>query len=780
MNAPTAPRFERARFVGQRMPRKEDARLLTGRGSYVDDIVLPGMLHVAFVRSPIARGKIVSIDASQARALPGVRAVFTVEDLKRFGIQMISFFLIVPPPGPKIHPLADGRVAYVGDPVAMVVADSRYIAEDAAGLVNVKYEPEEPVVTMQAAFTGPKVHPDWADNIAAVLEQPHPELEEVFRTAPHVVEGTIKHQRICQSPMETRGVVVSSKGEEEITVYISTQSPHIAARYLSLAFGLPESHIRVIAKDVGGGFGLKNQPWREEVATIAAGLILGRPVKWIEDRFEHLTTANLAREQEMTLKLAFDKKGKLLGAHADYLQQNGAFPQFPDANIAAMMFMWPAYKLPRFGYLARGIFTNTVGLGGYRGPWAIETLARETLMDIAAKQIGIDPIEIRRRNLITAKDQPYNDLAFGFVLEDITPNECLDQLLKKVDVAAFRAEQAEAREEGRYLGLGIATYIEPTAATGFNVLASDIAQLRIEPTGKVTAILSTHSQGHGTQTTMAQVIADSLGVRFEDVSVFEDDSSRGGFGPGAAGSRQAVLGGGASIRAARILVDKVKRIAGHILNANPDDVRIEEGMVRVSGAEEMSRTLREIAEIAYGEPARLPPGMEPGLEAQYRYNAPPVTWTSAAHACIVEVDAETGFVTIKRWVCSEDCGVVINPAIVEGQIAGGLAQGIGQVLLEEMHFDDQGNPTAATFKDYLLPAAVDVPEFEYTHIVTPSAAEGGFRGVGEGGAIIGPPTLVNAIADALTPFGAPRCLELPLNPAKILQLMEGGPSAGGS
>jgi carbon-monoxide dehydrogenase large subunit len=772
MNAPNAPRFARAKFVGERMPRKEDARLLTGRGSYADDIVLPGMLHVAFVRSTVARGKILSIDTSAALATPGVRAIFTAEDLAPLDVQMLSFFLILPPPGPKVHPLASGRVAFVGDPVAMVLADNRYIAEDAAALVMVDYEVEQPVITMEAAMSAPPVHPDWENNIAAVEERPNPELEEVFKTAPHVVSGTIKHQRICQNPMETRGVVVSPNGAEELTIYLSCQSPHLAARHLSMAFNLPPTSIRVIAKDVGGGFGLKNQPWREEIAAIAAGIILRRPVKWIEDRLEHLTTASLAREQEMTLRLAFDENARLIGAHADYLQQNGAFPMFPDANLAVMMFMWPAYKMPRFGYLARGIFTNTIGLGGYRGPWAIETLARETVLDIAARQIGIDPIEIRRRNLITAADQPYTDKGFGFVLEDITPNECLDALLKKVDVAAFRAEQAAARKEGRYLGLGIATYIEPTAASGFTVLASDVAHLRIEPTGKVTAILSTHSQGHGTQTTMAQVIADSLGVRFEDVSVYEDDSSRSGFGPGAAGSRQAVAGGGASIRAARILVDKVKRIAGHVLNANPEDVRIENGMVRVADVEELTRSLREIAEIAYNEPARLPPDMEMGLETQYRYNPPPITWTSAAHACIVEVSAETGFVEIKRWVCSEDCGVVINPAIVEGQIAGGLAQGIGEVLLEEVHFDEQGNPTTVTFKDYLMPAAVDVPEFEFTHIVTPSATEGGFRGVGEGGAIIGPPTLVNAIADALSPFGA-RCLELPLTPSRILKLIEG-------
>jgi carbon-monoxide dehydrogenase large subunit len=769
-----APNIAAARFVGQRLPRKEDARLLTGRGSYVDDVVLPGMLHVAFTRSPIARGAIKSIDTLQARAVPGVRAVYTVEDLARLNIEMVSFFLIQPPPGPKVYPLAKDRVAHVGDPVAMVVADNRYIAEDAAALVAVEYEPEEPVITIEDAKSGQRVHPDVESNVAAVMGMPiDPDLQKVFADAAHVVTGTIKHQRIAQSPMEPRGVAVWKQGEE-LTIYLSCQSPHIAARIIALDFGLPQAGIRVIAKDVGGGFGLKTQPWREEVATIAAGLLLNRPVKWTEDRLENLTTANLAREQEFTLTLGFDADAKLVGAYMDYALNNGAYPHAPDSNVAAAMFMWTPYKLSRFGFLATGWHTNTIGLGGYRGPWAIESLAREAMFDVAARQIGIDPIELRRRNLVTSSDQPYTT-TMGLTVEDVTPSECLDSLLKKVDVPAFRAEQAAARKEGRYLGLGIAVYIEPTAASGFSVLTSDVANLRIEPTGKVTAVLSTHSQGHGTQTTMAQVIADRLGVPFEDVSIYEDDSSRGGFGPGAAGSRQAVVGGAASIKAADMLVDKVKRIAAHLSNANPNDVRIENGAVQISG-QEATRSLREIAEIAYGEPDRLPHGMDPGLEAQYRYRPPPMTFTSAAHACVVEVNAETGFVTIKRWVASEDCGVMINPAIVEGQIAGGLAQAIGEVLLEEVAFDSQGNPTTVTFKDYMLPAAVDVPEFEYMHICTPSKTEGGFRGVGEGGAIVGPPTLVNAIADALAPFGA-RCLELPLTPSKILELIDTGRTA---
>ena len=769
-----APQTRTTGYIGQRVPRAEDVRLLSGRGVFVDDVALPGMLHVAFARSPIARGRIRSIDTSAARDLPGVYAVLASKDLARFKIDLLNFFLTSPTI--TIPPLATERVFHVGDPVALVVAQDRYLAEDAAGLVVVEYEEEDPVVTIDDAKRGPVVHSSTESNVAAATgaEEENEDLEALLASAPHLVTHVIKHQRIAQSPLETRGVVVASHGEGELTVYISCQSPQMVARYLSLAFGMPQTSIRVISKDVGGSFGLKVQPWREEIAVIAAGMLLGRPLKWIEDRFENLTSANQAREQEMTLRVAFDPTGKLLASHVDYGLNNGAYPHGPESNIAAMLFLWAAHRMPSFGFFARGWYTNTPGLAAYRGPWAIESLARETAFDIAARKIGIDPIEIRRRNLITKADQPVTT-PLGIRLEDITPAECLDVLLKKVDVAAFRAEQAAARAAGRYLGLGIATYIEPTAGSaGIAVLASDVAQIRIEPTGKVSAVLSTHSQGHGTQTTMAQVIADRLGVFFEDVAVYEDDSSRGGFGAGASGSRQAVAGGGASIRAADLLVGKIKCIAAHLFNTNPDDVRIEGGEVRFLGAEEKSCSLREIAEVAYGEPERLPPGLEAGLEAQYRYRPPPITFTSAAHACIVEVDAETGFVKIERWVCSEDCGVMINPAVVEGQIAGGLAQAIGTVLLEEVCLDARGNPTAVTYKDYMLPAISDVPVFEYVHASTPSQAEGGFRGVGEGGCIIGPPTLVNAIADALSPFGELR-LELPLTPSKLLELIEGRP-----
>ena len=762
------------RFIGQRMPRAEDARLLTGRGTYVDDIELPGMLHVAFVRSPIARGRIQSIDTAAALDLPGVFAVYTAKELARFKIDMLNFFLGAP--AIKITPLAAERVAFVGDPVALVLAQDRYIAEDAAGLVAVEYDAEGPVVSIADAMRDETiVHAGMDTNVAVGMgEESSDEVEAVLRTARHLITHEIKHQRIAQAPLETRGVVVAKQGEGELTVYLACQSPQMAARYIATAFGLPQTGIRVIAKDVGGSFGLKVQPWREEIAVIASGMICGRPLKWIEDRLENLTASNPARDQEICVRAAFDADGRLLGSFCDYSINNGAYPHGADCNIAVAIFIWSAYKIPAFAFQARGWYTNTAGLGAYRGPWAMESLARETLLDRAARVIGIDAIEIRRRNLVWKADQP-RTTAFGIELTDITPAECLEALLEKLDVAAFRAEQRAARAQGRYLGLGIACYIEPTAgSSGIAVLASDVAQLRVEPTGKISAVLSTHSQGHGTQTTMAQVIAEKLGVAFEDVTVLEDDSSRGGFGAGASGSRQAVAGGGASIKCAELLLEKIKRVAGYVLGVDPANVYLEDGMVYVRGAPAKTKRLRDIAEIAYGEPELLPAEMEFGLEAQYRYRPPPITLTSAAHACIVEVDAETGFVHIQRWISSEDCGVMINPSVVEGQIAGGLAQAIGTVLHENLTLDARGNPTAVTFKDYALPTISDIPDFEFVHANTPSQAEGGFRGVGEGGCIVGPPTLVNAIADALEPFGGLQGkLELPLSPTRILEIVEG-------
>ncbi|WP_200844760.1 MULTISPECIES: xanthine dehydrogenase family protein molybdopterin-binding subunit [unclassified Novosphingobium] len=766
------------RYVGSRQPRKEDGRLLTGRGQFTDDIRLPGMLHIAYVRSAAARGRIVSIDMDAAREMPGVHAIYTQADLAAVPVAMQTFFFT--PIEAPVTLLADGRVACVGDPIAMVIADSRALAEDAASLVEVVIEEETPVVTIADAKTGPLVHPDRDDNISAEMgdEDTREAIQPLLDGCAHVVSTRIRHQRIAQSPMEGRACVASPEGAGEMTVWIGCQSPHLAARYIALVLGLPAEALRVIAKDVGGGFGLKNIPWREEVAVIVAAKLLGRPLKWIEDRFEALTASSHARDQDVSLTVGFDGEGHLQAAWCDYACNNGAWPMGEDANIAVHMFMWPAYKLPAYGFVTRGWYTNTMGLGAYRGPWAMESLVRETLLDKAARKIGIDPVELRRRNLVYLTDQPHTS-TLGIPVTDITPGECLEKLVASIDLAAFRKEQVEARKQGRYLGIGIATYIEPTGAAGSMApMTGETVHLRIEPTGKVVAMLSTHSQGHGTATTMAQVIAQQLGVAYEDVAVYEGDSAIGAFSPGAAGSRQGVIAGGATWRAAEMLADKVKVVAAHLSNASVEAITIQGGMVHVAGAPEMTRSLREIAEIAYGEPGRLPEGAATGLEAQYRYQPPPMTMTSAAHCCMVEVDAETGFVKILRWISSEDCGTVINPGVVEGQIAGGLAQAIGQVLLEDMPYDARGNPLAPTFKDYLMPAISDVPDFEYLHASTPSQTIGGMRGVGEGGCIIGPPTLVNAIADALSPFGEIEELVLPLTPARVLDVIEGRDISG--
>lgn len=768
MNAPLG---QAARFIGQRLPRKEDARLLIGRGTFVDDVVLPGLLHAAFYRSPFAHGAVRSINLEAASQVPGVWAIYTAGDFEALNLGTLNGFPVANMPSLPVAPLAGDTVRYVGDPVALVVADSRQIAEDAASLIEVEYQEAAPVVTMAQARSSPPIFTHLENNIAAVMALPEdPEIERILESAPHVVTTTVTHQRIAHCAMETRGVVVSKNGEGELTVHIGSQGPQGIVRSLSDIFDIPETAIRVISKDVGGSFGLKSRPWREEVAVIAAGLLLGRPIKWIEDRYENLIGANQAREQECTLRTAFDGDGRLLASHSVGAINNGAYPHYLDSNAAAAMGVWTPYKMPRYGFRTEGLFTNTVGLAAYRGPWAMESLVRETQLDIAARQMGMDPIELRRRNLVTAADLPVSNL-MGIPIDDITPSECLEQLLSKIDVPAFRRRQEDARRHGRYLGIGVCAYVEPTATSLFAPMATEIAIVRIEPTGVVTAALGTHSQGQGTQTTMAQIVADRLGVPFEHVAVYEDNSTGAGYGAGAGSSRQAVAGGGAAVLATDRLVEKVKALAAHLCNASPEAISIDRGRVFVEGVPEMTRTIREIAEIAYGEPHRLPSGMEPGLEAQYRYHPPLITYASAAHACFVDVDVDTGFVTIERWVCSEDCGVVINPAIVEGQIAGGLAQAIGMVLHEQIHFDERGNPQTATFKDYHLPAISDVPDFEYMHIVTPAKGAGGFRGVGEGGAIIGPPTLINAIHDALSPFDV-TCLDLPLSPSKLVDLID--------
>jgi carbon-monoxide dehydrogenase large subunit len=765
------------RFIQQRIARAEDERLLTGRGTFVDDVTVPGMLHAAFVRSPIAKGRISAIDVSAARASEGVIAVFTGEDLRP---QMHSFSFVlgivfpdlVRSPEPSL--LAIGDVRYVGDPVAVIVARDRYLAEDAAEKVVVDYAAEAPLINLEEAEGGAQVHPEVPDNVgfrnASVLDV---ELEAAFANAAHVVTHEIRQQRHASVPMETRGLVASFDAAGEGTIWLASQNVHFARRHICATLGLKEAQVRVIAGDVGGGFGLKAFVHRDELAVVAAARILRRPVKWIEDRTENLMMSGQSRDDLARVKLAFDKDGVILAGSFDLVTNSGAYPLVsPDgeSTFAARIFTGP-YRVPRYGWSVRVVYTNTPGRVAYRGPWMIETLARETAMDAAAKQLGIDPLELRRRNILTGADLPYTTAA-GMVFDRITPDQTLDIAAARTDIERFRREQAEAREQGRYLGLGISSYIEPSSPSR-GIARADVAELRVEPTGDVVAYVSAGSSGNSIDTTMRQVIAEELGMPMDRISVRFGDTSQVGFGQGAGGSRQGMVIGGAVKVASERMREKLFRIAAHVLGADASRLKIEDGVIAETGGSNLHINLADLAHIAYFQPEDLPADEELGLEIRYRYAPPPMTFSNATHICVVEVFRDSGLVKVDRWIVGEDAGVLINPQVVEGQVCGGVAQGIGGALLEQVAFDDDGNPQAVSFKDYLLPAISDMPtSFEFEHLCTPSDSPLGAKGVGEGGAIVAPAAVFNAVTDALAPFGA-RFDRLPLSPSRVLAAMEG-------
>jgi len=756
------------RFLGQSIARTEDQRLLTGHGQYVDDIVVPGMLHASFVRSTVARGKILSIDADEARALPGVHAIYTAADLNPL-VAPMEYLLGGPGTQPIMLPLADGDVRFVGDPVAIIVAVDRYIAEDAAELIFVDYEPEDPVVDYMTAAEQPVVHPEMTTNLVSEIASPaDPELDRIFATAPHVIEESLFQQRHACMPMETRGLIAQATTPGEMTIWLATQNAHLARRFIAGAVRMPENQVRVIARDVGGGFGLKFHLDRDEIAVVVAAKLLGRAVKWIEDRAENLQVAGQNREDNVTAKMALDEDGHILAVHLDHADNMGCYPLTSASTSMFAMMVFPGpYKIPRYGYRTRSFYTNTPGKNAFRGPWMIESVVREWLIEIAARRLGLDPVEIRRRNVIQKADQPYQS-AGGMMWDKVSPAETIEQAMTILDMPAFRAEQAKLRAQGRYIGVGMSAYIEP-AAMSYGIMASDVAEIRMEPNGEVIANLSAGSAGNSIETTMAQVIADDLGVPMERVTIRFGDTAASGFGAGSGGSRQATASGSTCRLAATKIREKIHRIAAHLLET--DVARIEQrgdGLLRENGSNR-SIELVDVARTAYFEPHKLPAGEEIGLEARHRY-APPTNFSNAAHICVCEVDPRTGIVRVKRWIVSEDCGVMINPSIVEGQIAGGVAQAIGGVLYEHSAFDEYGTPLAGSFKDYLLPLADSVPLIEFGHLCTPSDNPLGVKGVGEGGAIVGPAAVINAVTDALSPFGV-TVHQLPLSPTRILEMV---------
>jgi len=761
------------RFVGQKVLRREDPRLLTGHGTFVDDVVVPGMLHAAFVRSDLARARITGIDTTAARAHPGVRAVLTAADLNHVGSMQPTMFQGDAPPTTcaPLRPLAEDDVRFVGDPVVLVVAESRYLAEDACELVEIDYEPLDPVIDPERARDGGElVHPELGSNVASHMPIPmDPELEAAFESAAHIVTERLVQHRHTNVPMETRGVIAAyAPASGELDIVLSTQNPHEARQVAARVTGVPEHLIRVRGADVGGGFGQKYFVQRDELTVIVAAHHLGCAIKWIEDRRENLIASIHARSDIATVKMAVDGDGNLVGAHLDHLEDCGAYPVGGHGGVGpfvSMLFPGP-YRLPKMGFTSTSVWTNTCGRGAYRGPWMFETVAREEMLDLVAREMGIDPLELRRRNVLGIDELPYTT-AMGMPLDHVTPAETLEQAVEIIEYEEFRAEQRRAFEtDGRLLGVGIGLYVEPTSMAS-GPIGVETATVRVQPSGKVSVMLGTGSHGQGVETTMAQVVAEHLGVDIDDVVVVQGDTASAPFGAGTGGSRTAVVAGGAARAASTEVHAKAVQIAAHLLEAAPEDLEIDDGQITVRGTPSRGVPLAEVARVAYNSPAELPEGVAPGLEATVSYQAPPITWSNACHVCTVEVDEGTGIVTLLRYVVSEDCGVMINPMIVEGQIAGGVVQGIGGVLYEHVVYDDYGTPLTTTFLDYLVPTATEVPSIEYGHVETRSPTPGGHKGMGEGGAIGSPPAVFNAVADALALCGA-KVTEQPLTPSRIV------------
>ena len=761
-------------YAGRRVRRVEDARLLTGRGIFVDDVVRPGMLHACFVRSTYARARIVGIDAAEALAVPGVRAVFVAADLNPQVRDL--WYSADGAKGPRfpIPPLAEGEVRFVGEPVAMVVAQDRYVAEDAAELVVVDYDPLPAVADYTVATESDElVHAAFERNIVGEAQGGSLDgVEEALASAPHVVEETIYQQAYTAVPMETRGIVAEwEAASEELAIWAATQSPHEVRAVCSRVLGLPEHRIRVVMRDTGGGFGQKVVPLREDVCVMIAARMVPGPLKWIEDRRENLLAAGQARHEHGRVRFGLDDDGVLLAAAIDHTQDVGAYPvPWPvNPGIAVGMIFPGPYRIPVTAFTHRSVCSNTVGRTAYRGPWTFESVAREVVLDVAARQLGIDPIELRRRNMLRTDELPYTN-ASGMPYSHVSPLETFEHALELLGFDEFRKEQAAAREEGRYLGLGTSTYVEPTTP-GYSYYGTESATIRIEPSGVVNVYVAGGSSGNSIETTVVQLTADALGVPIESVNTIQGDTAVTPYGAGVAGSRSGSMTAGAVAATAGILRERLIAIAARRLKVEPEEIDLVDGRAFVRDAPENGRTVAELASIAYFEPHRLPPGTPAGLEATERYTTSMMpNWANATHVCTCEVDIETGAVRLLRYIVGEDCGPMINPAVVEGQIAGGTVQGIGGALFEELAYDEDGNPIATTFMDYLLPTAAEVPTIEYGHVETWGPGPGGYKGVGEGGAIGAPPAVINAVADALSPFGV-TVTRLPLKPSTVARLL---------
>jgi carbon-monoxide dehydrogenase large subunit len=770
-----------AKHFGARVARLEDPALLTGRARFVDDIALPGMLHACFVRSPHAHARIRAIDAATARKLPGVHAVLTADDLPpRMAMSQIP--MLVPNPAirtPRTQlALARGEVCYVGQTVAVVVAESRYLAEDAAAAVAVDYEP------LPAASDGrdavkpgaARVHSDLPNNIAAIVPLTYGDVDGAFARAAHVFEDEMALHRGAAMTLEGRAVLASyDAAADMLTVWSATQTPHLARSTLADLLARDLESIRVIAPAVGGGFGTKAPFYAEEAVIPAVAIALGRPVTWQEDRREHFLAATQERDQYWRLAIAVDAEGRILGLRGRMLHDTGAFVPWGiiAPYIAATTVPGP-YVVPAYALEATIVLTNRVPTTVVRGagrPQAV--FAMERLMDRVARELQLDRAEVRARNMIAPQQMPYS---VGLLFRDGKPlvyasgdfPRSQTRALALSDYAGFRARQAAARADGRYLGIGIGNYVEGTGLGPFEGVT-----VRVLPSGKVAVATGATSQGQGTRTALSQIVADEVGCRLEDIVLTAGDTGAISQGIGAFASRQAINAGSSALIAGGGVRKQIVALAARLLDVEETEIDIEDGRATARGGNQPSMSLGELARAAQGMPGfSLPPGQAPGLEHTAYFTPPQASYCNGTHVAEVEVDPMTGGVTLVRYTVAHDSGNIINPLIVDGQVQGGVAHGIGNALYEWMKYDAGAQPLTTTFQDYLLPAAPDVPGCLIEHVETPNPLNPlGVKGAGEGGTIPAPAAIVSAIEDALSPFGV-RFADMPLTPDRVVAALQ--------
>lgn len=767
-----------SKMVGARVRRKEDPRLITGASSYVDDIALPGTLHAVVVRSMEPHGIIRGYDLDAALAMPGVVAIYTANDLDDLfaDIKTEAQGEAVEDesemedeiPVPPVVPLAQRKVRYIGHPVAVLVAESAAEAVDAAEMVGVDIEPLDAVTDAFEAMKdgAPQLYDNVKRNIA-VRHGGHRggDVDAAFASAANTIKERIRSQRVNAVPMEPRAVLASPDPVFGLTVWTSTQAPHWNRNRIARALGLPQSKVRCIAPEVGGGFGQKIGAYYEDYLVSAIAWKLRRPVKWIETRSENMLASSHGRNQWADVEAAADENGKITALRVTVTVDQGAWPKGLDLGGSTWIMATGCYDIPAIQYDVVGVYTNTGANGAYRGAGRPEAAYYiERIVDLLADESGIDPVELRRRNFIQPDQFPFNTLA-GPQYDSGDYDKPLTRALELIDYDSARRQQAELRAQGRYLGIGVASYVE---ICGFGPYES--SSVRVEPGGAVTIATGISPHGQGQETTFAQMAHDVIGASFDEVVVHHGDTSTTPQGNGTMGSRGLAVGGAALMMSLEKIREKATRIAAHVLEAAPDDIEVENGMYRVRGVPDRGVTLAEIAGTAYSN--RLPKDMEAGLETTDFFRPSNSTFPFGAHIAIVEVFPESGEVEILRYVSVDDCGVIMSPMLVAGQVHGGLAQGIGQALLEEMHYDHSGELITGTLNDYAVPRAHHFPQFETHHTETPTDINPmGVKGIGEAATIGATPCIANAVIDALAPWGITH-LDIPATPQRVWKAIQ--------